>query len=114
MGRDHFDRPVDFDRPPEDFFLAGVFFATDLFFGAAFFFAADRFFGAAFFFGGTLAPLSLASDSPMAMACFRLVTFFPLRPLFSVPLFFSCMAFSTLSPAFFEYFAIKLVFKFNE
>jgi hypothetical protein len=33
---------------------------------------------------GTLAPFSRASDSPIAIACFRLVTRLPL-PLFSVP-----------------------------
>ena len=34
---------------------------------------------------GTFAPAFRASESPMAIACLRLVTFFPLRPLFSVP-----------------------------
>ena len=34
---------------------------------------------------GTFAPFSRASDSPIAIACLRLVTRFPLRPLFSVP-----------------------------
>jgi hypothetical protein len=38
------------------------------------------------------------------MACLRLVTFFPLRPLFSVPAFFSRMTRSTLRPAFGLYF----------
>ena len=32
---------------------------------------------------GTFSPASLASDKPMAMACLREVTFFPLRPLFN-------------------------------
>ena len=36
------------------------------------------------FFLGTLAPACRASERPMAMACFRLVTFLPLRPLFRV------------------------------
>src|SRR6266542_1595926 len=65
-------------------------------------------------FFGTLAPDFLASERPIAIACLRLVTFLPLLPLFSFPLFFSCMAFSTLSPAFFEYFAIvyDLIFVF--
>src|ERR1700733_26641 len=88
-----------------DFFLA-AFFAV--FFGADFlvadFLTAD--FLAALFFLGTLAPSCRASDRPIAMACLRLVTFLPLRPLVSVPSFFSCMARSTLSPAPFEYFAI--------
>ena len=92
----------------EDLFLAGDFFfagdlpAVDLF--EAGFFAAD-FLGALFFFG-TLAPSFLASESPIAIACLRLVTFFPLRPLFSCPCFFSCIAFSTLFCDFLEYFAI--------
>lgn len=40
----------------------------------------------------------------MAMACFRLVTFLPLRPLFNVPRFYLCMARSTSFEADFEYF----------
>ena len=44
---------------------------------------------------GTLAPARRASDRPMAMACFRLVTFLPERPDLSVPAFFSRMTFST-------------------
>jgi hypothetical protein len=38
-----------------------------------------------FGFGGTFAPFLRASDRPMAIACFGLVTFLPLRPLFSLP-----------------------------
>jgi hypothetical protein len=34
---------------------------------------------------GTLAPFFRASESPIAIACLRLVTFFPLLPLLSVP-----------------------------
>jgi hypothetical protein len=34
---------------------------------------------------GTLLPFLRASERPMAIACFRLVTFFPLLPLLSVP-----------------------------
>lgn len=45
-------------------------------------FAPERF--DARFFGGTLAPFFRASDSPIATACLRLLTFRPL-PLFSVP-----------------------------
>jgi len=37
------------------------------------------------FADGTLAPFSRASESPMAIACLRLVTFRPLLPLRSVP-----------------------------
>ena len=48
---------------------------------------------------GTLAPERLASDSPIAMACLRLVTFLPERPERSWPRFLSCIARSTFSPA---------------
>src|SRR5438270_10489718 len=37
------------------------------------------------FFFGTFLPLRRASDRPMAIACLRLLTFFLLRPLRSVP-----------------------------
>src|SRR5580698_4422302 len=49
--------------------------------------------------GGTLAPFLRASERPMAMACLRLVTFLPLRPLFSLPRFSSCISVSTCLPA---------------
>src|SRR4051812_42569351 len=52
---------------------------------------------------GTLPPSRRASDSPMAIACFRLVTFLPDRPLFSVPSLRSCIARSTFCDAFFPY-----------
>lgn len=52
---------------------------------------------------GTLPPSALASDKPIAIACLRLVTFFPEPPLLSVPRLRSCIAFSTLSLAFFPY-----------
>ena len=47
---------------------------------------------------GTLAPFFLASESPMAMACFRLFTLppFPPGPLFRVPRFLRRMALSTV------------------
>jgi hypothetical protein len=93
-----------------DFFLADfvreepeVFAA--LFFGALFF--------AAFFFAGalgTLLPCFRASDSPMAIACFRLVTFFPLLPLFNLPSFISSIARFTFCWLPFEYLAIKIIF----
>lgn len=54
------------------------------------FFALD-FFGAA----GTFAPFFLASDKPIAIACFGLVTFFPLRPERSLPCFISFISRST-------------------
>ena len=38
-----------------------------------------------FFPWGTFAPDLRASESPMAMACLRLFTFLPERPLFKVP-----------------------------
>ena len=66
------------------------------------------------FFAGTFAPLLRASESPIAIACLRLVTLFPLRPLFSVPLLRSRMALATLRCAAFPYFfAIGLEFVIN-
>ena len=52
------------------------------------------------FLRGTFAPALRASDSPIAMACLRLVTFLPEVPLLSVPFFSSCSALATLSCAF--------------
>ena len=63
---------------------------------------------------GTLAPLSRASDKPIAIACFLDVTFFPLRPLFNLPCFISCMASSTFLPAPFEYLAMVIVFELED
>jgi hypothetical protein len=60
---------------------------------------------------GTLAPDFRASDSPIAIACLRLVTFFPDRPLLSVPCFRSCIARSTFLDAFSPYFGIGYPFK---
>jgi hypothetical protein len=60
------------------------------------------------FLRGTLPPAFRASDSPIAIACFLLVTFFPDRPLFSFPFFRSCIAFSTFSDAFLPYLAMFL------
>src|SRR5258706_857290 len=65
------------------------------------------------FFAGTFPPARRASDRPMAMACLRLFTFFPELPLFSVPCFRSCIAFSTLSCAFFPYFAAMSCISFR-
>jgi hypothetical protein len=53
---------------------------------------------------GTFAPARRASDRPMAIACLRLVTFLPERPLRSLPRFLSCIARLTLRCAFFPYF----------
>lgn len=58
------------------------------------------------FFLGTLAPLRLASERPIAMACLRLFTGFPLFPLLSVPFFRLCIARSTDLCARFPYRAI--------
>lgn len=44
---------------------------------------------------GTLAPASRASESPMAIACFRLVTFLWLRPLLNLPSLNSCITLPT-------------------
>jgi len=76
---------------------AGTLGHVSYFFDEDFFFAAD-------FFFGTLPPAFRASDNPIAIACFLLVTFLP-DPLFSVPFFRSCIAFSTFSEAFFPYLA---------
>jgi hypothetical protein len=53
---------------------------------------------------GTLAPERRASERPIAMACLRLLTFLPERPLFSVPRLRSCIARFTLRCAFLPYF----------
>src|SRR5688572_14106991 len=77
----------------EDFradFLAGDFFAD--------------------FLRGTLPPASRASDRPMAMACFRLLTFRPEPPLLSLPSFISCMARPTFSDALRPYFFFAFFF----
>src|SRR5690349_22414722 len=58
------------------------------------------------FLEGTLSPSARASDSPIAIACLRLVTFLPERPLFNVPRLRSCIAFSTFCEAFSPYFAM--------
>ncbi len=49
------------------------------------------------FFRGTFPPARRASESPMAIACLRLVTFFPERPDFSFPSLRSRIALSTFS-----------------
>jgi len=60
------------------------------------------------FFGGTLPPARRASDRPIAIACLRLFTFLPERPLFNVPLLRSCIAFLTLLFALLPYFAMSI------
>jgi hypothetical protein len=69
------------------------------------FLAAFRFFEAFFeAFLGTLAPSALASDRPIAIACLRLLTLRPERPLFKVPALRFFIARPTLADAFLEYF----------
>src|SRR5688500_8662748 len=51
-------------------------------------------------FFGTLAPDLRACDRPIAIACLRLFTGLPERPLLSVPRLRSCIAFSTFLLAF--------------
>jgi hypothetical protein len=70
------------------------------------FFAVFRFF-AAFF--GTFLPSALASESPIAIACLRLLTFLPDRPLFNVPALRFFIARPTLADAFFEYFLAMII-----
>lgn len=96
----------------KSYFLDERFF-EEPFFDERFFderFFEERFFDPFFepFFDGTFPPSSRASDRPIAIACFLLVTFFPERPLFNVPCFRSCIAFSTFSLAFLPYLAIAL------
>jgi len=55
-------------------------------------------------------PSFLALDSPMAMACFGFVTFFPLRPDLSLPRFISRISVSTFLPAEGEYLRSELFF----
>jgi hypothetical protein len=75
-------------------------FAFRFDFFAVFFFDAFRFFDAFF---GTFLPLALASDRPIAIACLRLLTFLPERPLFSVPVLRFFIARLTSLEVFFEY-----------
>jgi hypothetical protein len=59
-----------------------------------------------FLLRGTLAPARRASDRPIAIACLRLFTFLPERPLFSVPRLRSCIARFTFFCAFLPYLAM--------
>jgi hypothetical protein len=68
---------------------------------AVFFFFAVFFFDAVF---GTFFPSALASERPIAIACLRLVTFRPERPLFKVPALRFFITRSTSAEAFLEYF----------
>lgn len=55
------------------------------------------------FLRGTFFPFFRASDRPIAIACFRLVTFLPLRPLLSVPFLRFFITRSTSFEALLEY-----------
>src|ERR1700760_4855098 len=74
------------------YFFAFAFFAV--FFFAVFFFEA---------FFGTFLPSARASERPIAIACLRLVTLRPERPLFSVPALRFFITRSTSAEAFLEY-----------
>src|ERR1700735_4579566 len=80
------------------YFFAFRFFAV--FFFAAFFFEA---------FFGTFLPSARASERPIAIACLRLVTFRPERPLFKVPALRFFITRSTSAEAFLEYFRAMIV-----
>jgi hypothetical protein len=60
-------------------------------------------------FLGTLLPAALASERPIAIACLRLLTFRPERPLFNVPALRFFIARSTFADAFFEYFRAMII-----
>jgi hypothetical protein len=70
------------------------------------FFDAFRFFEAFF---GTFLPFALASDRPIAIACLRLLTLRPERPLFNVPALRFFIARLTSVDAFFEYLRAMII-----
>jgi hypothetical protein len=78
------------------------FFVADF---AALFLPGD--FDVVFELGGTLSPSRRASDSAIAMACLRLVTFLCDPPLRSFPALRSSITFLTFACVFFPYFATK-------
>jgi len=61
------------------------------------------------FLAGTFFPALRASDNPIAIACFLLVTLLPLRPLFNFPCFIARISRSTLFPAAGEYLRVDLL-----
>jgi len=65
-------------------------------------------------FFGTFARAARASESPMAIACLRLVTLRPERPLLNVPALRSFIARPTLADAFFEYFRAMIILRLTE
>ena len=87
----------------DDFFAAD--FLDDDFLVADFF---DDFFDR-FGLGGAFPPALRASDNPMAIACLRLVTFLPERPLRSLPSLRSSIALLTFACAFLPYFAMSFL-----
>jgi hypothetical protein len=60
-------------------------------------------------FFGTFLPSALASERPIAIACLRLLTLRPDRPLFNVPALRFFIARPTLADAFFEYFRAMII-----
>jgi hypothetical protein len=60
-------------------------------------------------FFGTFLPSALAPERPIAIACLRLLTLRPDRPLFRVPALRFFIARPTLAEAFFEYFRAKII-----
>jgi hypothetical protein len=93
----------------EDYFFALRPRFLAVFFLAVFF---AFFFFAAFF--GTLLPAALASDNPIAIACLRLLTLRPDRPLFNVPALRFFIARPTLADAFLEYFRAMTTSRLRE
>jgi hypothetical protein len=63
---------------------------------------------------GTFFPSALASDKPIAIACLRLVTFLPDRPLFKVPALRFFITRSTSADAFFEYLRAMVISRLRE
>lgn len=63
-----------------------------------------------FFLVGTFLPLLRASDKPMAIACLRLVTVFPLLPDFNLPRLNACISRFTSLPALLLYLRRELDF----
>jgi hypothetical protein len=60
-------------------------------------------------FFGTFCPADRASERPIAIACLRLLTVRPERPLFNVPALRFFIARSTVADAFVEYFRAMTV-----
>ena len=94
-------RAVDFRPDDEDDERLLVDFRAPAFFAVDFRPPDDDFFAVLRLRAGTRSPSSRASDSPIAMACLRLVTRPPCPdfPRFSVPLFWRRIALATFLPA---------------